>query len=175
MNDSLPKQNHGSRKRLAWLFGPAIAAACAVALLLAAFLNSPLPAAWVMIAAVGMVLCQFARVSTAGIVLGCVAAVAMSVSIRVDANGIKELCGTLGGLLLLASSIVLLVAAAKDRERRAGNCGGCDLAFFTLIIFGTAGQTVRNCLRQHEDVQRTKQTLITFHQLHHLSRANGPR
>jgi hypothetical protein len=170
MNDSEAEQDHVSRPRPNWMVGLLIVAAgCVVAWLLVAHMSSPLPAAGVLIVAVGAVLYRFAHANAVGVVLCCLATAALSVMqwalFPDDAKGLATLCALLGGSFLLVSGLVFLGAAAKNRAGQPANCGGCVLALSTLIAWIAVGFTMHRELRLQEDPQETTHTLLTVHKL----------
>jgi len=146
-----------------------VAAGCVVAWLLVARMSSPLPAAGVLIVAVGAVLYRFAHASAVGVVLWCLATAALSAMqwapFPDDAKGLATLCALLGGSFLLVSSLVFLGAAAKSHAGQPANCGGCVLALSTLIAWIAVGFTIHSELRLPEDVAETTHTLLAVHKL----------
>jgi len=110
-----------------------------------------------------------ARVNTAGIALWCLAALLISLQqwtpISEHLLGFKDMHSIFISLFLMIGSIVFLVSAARHRRRRVGNCAGCILAFFTLIICATMANDTQNCRRQMDDIERTTHILIILHKL----------
>jgi hypothetical protein len=170
MHHSLSEREHRLLPRSAWLYGALILlAACTAARLLVAYVNSPLSASWVLIAAVGWVLYRIARASTVGTVLWCVGAAALGAGtwapLPEDAEGRMVLLGVLGVLLPFVSSIVFLVTASRRRVGRVQNCGGCVLALFTLIIWLAAAKAIHDCRERVSSAEQTTKTLIQLHKL----------
>jgi hypothetical protein len=170
VGDSVQVEDRPGSATRRWLLGLSIlAVACLVAWALASYCDRPLLASWVLIAAIASVLHRFARVSTIGLVLWCVAIVAITVfqwpPIPPSRDWLIGMCLILGGLLPLVSGIVFLVAAARNRKGQAANCGACMLALSTLITWSAANLTAFDCRVAQGGVQETARTLVQLHQL----------
>jgi hypothetical protein len=123
----------------------------------------------VLILAAGWALHRFARASARGTILWCAAAVAMSVvgwtATGGDAEMIREVCALVWLLLSLVSGIIFLIVAARQSAGRVGNCAGCALALFTIIVPLAAGGAAQSRLHRIEQVRRTARMILIFHRL----------
>jgi hypothetical protein len=72
----------------------------------------------------------------------------------------------LGGFLLsLPAGILLLLASVKNRTRCAGNCAGCMIVLFALVVYWVSGGTMRSYRVGPEAVQQTRQLILMLHRL----------
>lgn len=158
---------------MVWLGVPLGLAVVGVAIwLLVAYGHSPILAAWVVIAGVGWILCQYGKASVFAVILLWITAATMlalglcrPISLGQPWLGIGQFLGTAGFLLFLAAGLLFLIASLKDRKRCAGNCAGFMLVFFSVVIAAASAYNV-HCHRDGiETVQETRQMLLTLHRL----------
>jgi hypothetical protein len=145
---------------------------CTIAFVLITFFDLYVAASWILITVVGYVLYRWTELRRSGIVLWCLAAAAISItmpmafSVSYDVgSGTKEFFSALGILLTIASTVVFIIAAALDRTRFPGNCGGAVLALSTFIISCAAVAAFHGDLSYLKEVKETTQTIVELHKI----------
>lgn len=171
--NNLPsKVGLGSRAWVAWLGVPFGLAVVGVAVwLLVVYAHTPILAVWLAIAAIGWTLHRLGRASGFGVVFWIAGAAMLSaglwppISIGQPWLRVSQILGSVGFVLYLSAGILFLVASAKDRRRYAGNCAGCMIVFFSVIIPAVSAGTIRSHREGPEAVQETRQMILTLHRL----------
>jgi hypothetical protein len=144
--------------------------ACALAYLLIAVWNQPLPAAWIAAGVIGWLLFGWARLNRWGVVLWCLAAAALCTALGDMLNPASDVAATqllipIGLLSSTTSAIIFLVAGVKNQAKRGRNIAGVTIVIGSLIFFAKEASSIRAPLSDLEAIQQTTKTLLDLHRL----------
>lgn len=160
-----------SQGRGTWIMVVGVLSTAVVAAwLLATVAHLPVPAIWLITAAVGWCLVGYAKASIAGICLWIVATVLLSIPLWSPVFGLDLLMPIVGlflvGLLLsLSAGVALLIALVRRPSRSVGNCAGVILVVFTLINVVMARNTMTRHHAGPARVEQTRELVLALHQL----------
>ncbi len=161
-------QEHWFRSPWVWLGAMGVVAVAAAPVLHAPVL---VLASWLVIGTVGWILHRFGRATVIGIVLWAAAGVLMSASLWASPSlgdpwvRILHFLPAAGLALTLPAGLVFLVASVRDRKRCAGNCAGCMVVLFSIIVPAVSACTIHRHRARCEAVQETRQLILMLHQV----------
>ena len=157
--------------RGAWIMVLGVLTTAVVAAwLLAVVAHLPVPAIWLITAAVGWCLVGYANASIVGTCLWIVATVLLGIPLWNPVFGgdllvLIVILFLVGLLLSLSAVVAFLIAVARRPSRSAGNCAGLILVVFTLVNLGMARNTMTQYLVGPARVEQTRELVLALHQL----------